>query len=87
MSQIPSEGEYCGECPCRTWGGYRLAMCTHFNIVLKVAQDNKRTRALRLPECLKEKPRILPTAKFNHEACAALWEQIGNDFMGEGRGE
>jgi len=91
MNQITSEGKYCGDCPCKQVshvGFGILVTCDHFDqqeLALDIKTPGKFFFALRLPECLKQKPQIIPTAKFNHEACAALWEQIGNDFMGEGR--
>jgi len=80
MNQITNEGKYCGDCFClREVFVPHRAKCLFYGN--RIIEDK------RLPECIAQRPQIFPTANFNHEACAKLWGQIGNDFMGEGREE
>jgi hypothetical protein len=54
MNQIPSEGEYCGRCPCRT-----VNYCDAFVVLLKYGHGDGGKWYQRCPQCLSDKPQIL----------------------------
>ena len=61
MNQIPSEGEFCGECPISRDGW----KCKYFDIYFQ--KGSIALGLLRLPICLKERPQIITTGKEGKE--------------------
>ena len=54
MRQIPTEGEFCGECPCL---GTTYVECLLYPTLLETLHPK------RLPQCLADKPQVLPNGK------------------------
>ena len=58
MNQIPSEGEFCGECPCCAESDNGV-YCGLYDYHM----GPEGYQALRLPICLQERPQIVKDAK------------------------
>lgn len=58
MNQIPSEGEYCGECPCLSWDKCDENRCGYYPDSSQYTEEFY-DEGKRLPICLKNLPQIV----------------------------
>lgn len=59
MRQIPSEGEFCGECPCLNTCKDRCQRYTYADGNFFTELERYGEHRKRLPQCLKDNPQVL----------------------------